>query len=265
MYLPNLNDNVCAKCKKALTTNEKLIVEPPDAYFKRLALVDNSNSQCNNNTDGEIAERLQKLRENQYHVPSSTEEQIAQRLQKIKSAVPSTSDAELRSRLAILKGVPDVVAQARPVLPAPDLRTEQEQADDLLKQYMEQTNIDKKYKNEFDQLVNDMESRMEKLKGVNPSNVQNTKIQENDESEDEEERIKKILEKVKTEVTLEDSEVSPPTNDELPFCEICNEDARMRCLGCRYLFCKQCFTEHKDDDDGCDRYEAYEPPKGSQY
>lgn len=78
------------------------------------------------------------------------------------------------------------------------MRTEQEQADDLLKQYMEQTKIETKYKDEFDDLVRNMETRMQKLKGANPSNVQNIKNPENSESEDEDEEktIKKILEKV---------------------------------------------------------------------
>lgn len=58
---------------------------------------------------------------------------------------------------------------------------------------------------------------------------------------------------------MEDDILKP--SDELPFCEICNEDARMRCLGCQYLFCKRCFLEHRDDDDGCNRFEPYEAPK----
>lgn len=62
---------------------------------------------------------------------------------------------------------------------------------------------------------------------------------------------------MKAEASLDPDELSPSTNDELPFCEICNEDASLRCLGCRYLFCKRCFMEHKDDDDGCNRYEPY--------
>lgn len=72
----------------------------------------------------------------------------------------------------------------------------------------------------------------------------------------------KYFSQIKVESTLEDNELCTSKHDELPFCEICNEDARMRCLGCRYLFCKRCFLEHKDDDDGCNRYESYEAPKG---
>lgn len=79
---------------------------------------------------------------------------------------------------------------------APDTRSEQEQIDDLLKQYMEETKIDSQYKDEFDALVNDMESRVQKLKGNTSSNTKPEK--ELPESEDEEEIVKKIVEKVRT-------------------------------------------------------------------
>lgn len=86
----------------------------------------------------------------------------------------------------------------QPVLPPPDTRTEQEQADDLIKQYMEQTNIDTKYTDEFAGLISDIEVRVQKLKGTDPVPQVSTQIQKNDESEsdDEEETVKKIVEKV---------------------------------------------------------------------
>lgn len=87
----------------------------------------------------------------------------------------------------------------QPVLLPPDTRTEQEQANDLLKQYMEQTNIESKYKNEFDDMIKDMESRMNKLKGINSSSSKEhdlVKSTEDAESENEEESVRKIVEKV---------------------------------------------------------------------
>lgn len=68
---------------------------------------------------------------------------------------------------------------------------------------------------------------------------------------------------MKAEAKFENDLDTEPVMEELPFCEICNEDARMRCLGCKYLFCKQCFKDHKDEDDGCDKFEPYSPPKNS--
>lgn len=39
--------------------------------------------------------------------------------------------------------------------------------------------------------------------------------------------------------------------EELPWCNICNEDAAFRCLGCDgELFCAQCYREcHEDDEE----------------
>ncbi|XP_075982706.1 abscission/NoCut checkpoint regulator isoform X2 [Anticarsia gemmatalis] len=273
IFVPKLNAEakVCGKCKRAASNpNEtKTVVEPPKAYYRRLGVMydkQETNKISDSNADPidqTISERLQKLKEDR-DVPMTTDEQIKSRLQNIKGEMPSTSDAEIQERLAKLRGMPVISMTSKPVLLPPDTRTEQEQANDLLKQYMEQTTIDTQYKDEFDNLISDMESRMQKLRGTDSTNSkdqsQGTNTKESAESEDEEEAVKKIVEKIKAESLIED-DIAPSTNDELPFCEICNEDARMRCLGCRYLFCKRCFMEHKDDDDGCNRYEPYQAPR----
>lgn len=86
----------------------------------------------------------------------------------------------------------------KPVLPSPDNRTEQEQADDLLKQYMDQTNMDAKYNDEFDNLVKGMETRLGKLKNAEAtSKTAKTAEKPENESEDEESAVRKIVEKVK--------------------------------------------------------------------
>lgn len=282
VFLPKLNSEakVCTKCKKALEQkdNKNQAITPPDAYYKRLAgaeeksiSVNMSNPSTTNtedlSIDDQIQARLKKLKEKNV-AKTTSEEEIAKRLQGIKG-VSSTSDAEISERLAKLRGMPVIVNQ--PSLPVQDLRTEQEQADDLMKQYLEQTQIDSKYKDELDSLISDMEARMQKLKGAPPekgAGVSITKepgVPSQIETEDEEESVRKIVEKIKAEASIEENEIAPPTQDELPFCEICNEDATMRCLGCKYLFCKRCFRDHQDDDDGCNRYEPYQAPKGSGY
>ncbi|KAL0869057.1 hypothetical protein ABMA27_007374 [Loxostege sticticalis] len=263
---------VCGKCKNSKGMDNKKKIDPPDSYYKRIGLTSNksdnsvNNVEHSNDLEKEIQQRLQRLKEDRNNVPQgSTDEEILKRLQSIKGNQPTASDAELQARLANLKGIPVIEGQNKTVLMTPDLRTEQEQADDLMKQFLENAQLDHKYREGFNKQIDDIESRIQKLKGNAPvPTTSNTgTADETVDSDDEETILKKIIEKVKVESTLQDDELPSSTNDELPFCEICNEDARMRCLGCRYLFCKRCFLEHKDDDDGCNKYEPYEPPKSS--
>ncbi|KOB66103.1 Zinc finger, FYVE domain containing 19 [Operophtera brumata] len=272
-YCPKcLGYKVCNKCKRASMSNnpgKKPDNSPPDVFYKRLvegSVVSPANTNTPNNPiDDQMRERLNKLKKQEATdkvLKQATDAEIAERLQKIKGEVPIASDDELHARLAKLRGT-------QPTLMTKDLRTEQEQVEDLMKQYLENTAIDCKYKDEFDSVINVMEARLQKLKGDSAtpeaSGSQSVPIvsAQNCEPEDEEESVRKIIEKLKAEALKDVDEIAPATNDELSFCEICNEDANMRCLGCRYLFCKRCFLDHRDDDDGCDKYEPYQPPKGS--
>ncbi|XP_047512276.1 abscission/NoCut checkpoint regulator isoform X2 [Pieris napi] len=261
IFLPKLNSEakVCGKCKNTLNSNHK-VIEPPAAYFKRIEnpnVVIGQEMDVNKNdpVEEEIRKRLLKLKEEKLNSSECSDKDIAERLKKLKD-IPSTSQAQIEQRLANIKEVPIESIQSKPVLPTPDLRTEEEQANDLLIQYMAHASMDKKYEDEFKSKINDIEGRLYKLKGQQTASYS---ISRTDmvlmESEDE--LIRKIIDKAKVE---SDDEVASPINNELPFCEICNEDAVMRCLGCKYLFCKLCFMEHKDDDDGCDKYEKYTAP-----
>ncbi|XP_038206643.1 abscission/NoCut checkpoint regulator [Zerene cesonia] len=271
IFLHKINSEakVCGKCKNAANSQEKPKFDPPDAYFKRIGAI-NPQTNVNKNSideeskdpvEEEIRSRLEKLKEGKQEPVKSTDKDITDRLNTLKN-IPTTSQAELEQRLANLKNVPVSTLHSKPILTCPDLRTEEEQAHDLMRQYMEQTSIDKKYKDEFEEKVGEIEMRLQKLKG-SAGTTQNDAPKEMEESESEEETIKKIIEKAKEEALLED-DFSSPIN-ELPFCEICNENAKMRCLGCKYLFCKRCFMEHRDEDDGCDKYETYTAPKSFQY
>lgn len=68
---------------------------------------------------------------------------------------------------------------------------------------MEVTNIDSKYKDEFDGLVSDMEARIKKLREHDASGVKGPTSEKRDsiESDDEEEAVKKIVEKVHFSIT----------------------------------------------------------------
>lgn len=84
------------------------------------------------------------------------------------------------------------------MLPTPDLRTEQEQADDLLKQYIEQSKIDTNYTDGFKDSIENIEKRLKVLRDSH-STIATTITQpsaKSNESEDEETEIKKIIEKV---------------------------------------------------------------------
>lgn len=84
-------------------------------------------------------------------------------------------------------------------MPTPDLRSEQEQADDLMKQYMEKVNIDTKYKDEFEGLVSDIENRLQKLKETSAGGQEKvtTASDSDDQSDNEEKLLKKIIEEVR--------------------------------------------------------------------
>lgn len=59
----------------------------------------------------------------------------------------------------------------------------------------------------------------------------------------------------------------PPKNpedlEELPWCTICNEDAKQRCLDCDgELYCNACFKEiHDDEEYRRHRSKKYQKPK----
>ncbi|CAH2231696.1 abscission/NoCut checkpoint regulator isoform X2 [Pararge aegeria] len=272
VFLKKLNSEVmvCVKCKQLSNFNKTTKVEPPDAYYKRIGVLesatDHDRSVSQNPVEDEISDRLKKLKEDkQDKVVKTCNDDIADRLQKLKGEKPSTSDAELIERLANIKGVPSSALQSKQVVSSINAnKTEQEQVEDLMRQYMDQGNIDKKYEVEFDGLVNNLEARLQKLKGSQSSEHNEVSSKASHATEDEEETIQKILTKITAEAKLEKHVLDKESvMDELPFCEICNEDAKMRCLGCKYLFCKHCFKDHEDSDDGCDKFEQYSPPSNA--
>lgn len=84
------------------------------------------------------------------------------------------------------------------MLPTPDLRTEQEQADDLLKQYIEQSQIDTNYTGGFKDSIDNIETRLKVLRDSHSSTATSSTQPpiESNEPEDEETEIRRIIEKV---------------------------------------------------------------------
>lgn len=193
------------------------------------------------------------------------------------------ADDDIAKRLANLKGVEykENPGTANKFLFTPDARSEQEKINDLLKQFVEEKTIEDEFKPEAGTTgtIDDIERRLAALRG---QDLEKTKqqIEQTEETEEEEaERtMKQYLEEAKLEdIVLDPDEAeliasipSPPggkkDQDELPFCEICNEDASLRCLECENLFCISCFREFHDEEDyKTHKTKPYQAPKSDDY
>ena len=86
-----------------------------------------------------------------------------------------------------------------------------------------------------------------------------------EEESDDEREASKIVEKALAENRLEldsDQCSNAAMDDELPWCQICNDDAQLRCVGCqRDLYCRRCWKEtHKDSELKRHAIETYKTP-----
>lgn len=187
------------------------------------------------------------------------------------------SDDDIQKRLAKIKGVEyKDYSSSNKALLMPDNRSEQEKINDLLKQFVEEKQIDDVGEPELLKTgsVDDIERRLAALRG---QDLEKTKhqIEQIEETEEEEadRAMKQYLEEAKLEeIVLDPDEeeliagIPPPPDgrklDELPFCEICNEDASLRCLECENLFCVSCFKEFHDEEDyKTHKTKPYQAPK----
>ncbi|XP_041534766.1 abscission/NoCut checkpoint regulator isoform X2 [Microtus oregoni] len=117
--------------------------------------------------------------------------------------------------------------------------------------------------------------RLALLQGQDPSKVslQDYRLPDSDEEEDEETAIQRLLQQLTEEAALDEASgfnipVEPAPGpqaqprraktepqaeeeeEELPWCCICNEDATLRCAGCDGdLYCARCFREGHDNFD----------------
>jgi len=259
--------NVCKACYIKLTAGSSKsqsseVIIPPDAYLKRLEALGNPLSPPitiyeNNSNTATLNNLASKI--------STDDAQLYERLKKLKDngKEPPPSEQEIRDRLNKLKGSNNYVPPHlinNPKFVPKDTRTDAEKADNLLEMFSVERDI------ELSQNPQDeIEARLAVLreKGIRPNEGKYVKDL-HDSSSSSEDEVDKITKKIMDEVALDvrcplrlpantDTEISNDIemNDienspELPWCILCNNDARFQCLDCNDLYCEECNKEvHK--------------------
>lgn len=179
-------------------------------------------------------------------------------------------DDDIAKRLAALKGLEVLNSSQERQQPKPDTRTKTEKIADLMDEATNFLNIQapSTSAHAHGEDTESIEKRLADLRGVEykPNNAQNFPEQESPDDERDTDRIiQQCLDEAKLDDLMNELEVDPSNPkfgkisnesdakpkdmDELPFCEICNEDAVLRCMECENLFCRRCFREFHDDEE----------------
>ncbi|XP_019877415.2 abscission/NoCut checkpoint regulator [Aethina tumida] len=265
--------NVCRVCFSKITSgssNQSTSIPPPDAFLKRLESVDNP-----------ITIPASIFRQDQKNVnplkgsSSQVDQKLAQRLEKLKEdkGPPPPSEAELRKRLANLRSDNEYVGGPSRHIYTNDSRTDNQKVDSLLEEFITERDIELAHDPQ-----EEIEARLATLreKGVRPN--EGPYISNLHDSGSSEEEIDKITKKIMDEVALEErcSSSMPAsskasrsseedelarTSPELPWCVLCNNDAKFRCLDCSGdLYCTECNKEvHKNWGDTDHKVIPYKP------
>ncbi|XP_055903291.1 abscission/NoCut checkpoint regulator [Eupeodes corollae] len=203
--------------------------------------------------------------------------EIQRRLKGLKGNGDDNLDEEsLRLRLCNLQGFKPKDYSKKDILLSTDKRTEQEKINDLLKQFVEEKDIDSNVAGggTTNDPITDIERRLAALRDSDPSDMTKKPTTDantpSDNEEDDETMLKNIIQRYVDEVRLPTASGSDAllteeplqpvatthpnsteATEELPWCTICNEDAVLRCQSCDGdLFCRNCFNEcHQDDEE----------------
>lgn len=244
---------------------EELLEVKPNEFTVPILLPATTSSAVN----VDIRNRLDLLKDNNDNKDSSNE---------------TDNIDDIKQRLANLKGV-EYKASTNKILFATDTRSQQEQIDDLLKQFVEEKEINCQYETEGNDsaktgTIDDIERRLAILRGQDPDKIKSPMDQEFKDETEQEEIDRTVLNYIEeaqlpefsvdpAEQEFIDSIPLPPSGnkkdiEELPFCEICNEDAVIRCSDCVNLFCHKCFLEFHDEEDyKTHKTKPYEAPKNN--
>uniref|UniRef100_A0A182IXZ0 Uncharacterized protein n=1 Tax=Anopheles atroparvus TaxID=41427 RepID=A0A182IXZ0_ANOAO len=206
------------------------------------------------------------------------------------NAANANDNTDIEKRLAALKGVEykDYKNAAQRFL-TPDNRTEEEQVQDLIGRYADESKLDSELERQRLEQDEEIMRRLNALKdfptGGTESGPSRPQLPDSDSDDclNDEELARKLAQRYAEEGKLEaklnptdsDEEILSPTTcasaaasgpsngdeEELPWCTICNEDAVLRCRGCdNDLYCKSCFKEfHYDEDPSEHNTVAFKP------
>lgn len=287
--------NVCLRCSKLSSAVEPPVPQRTTQLHKHKSI----ESQCGGKVESASKSVSSKLEPQQTPKPND-DDLIRGRLDALKTndhdpttsdqvAVASCSSAgadgniDIEKRLAALKGVEykDYKNAAQRFM-TPENRTEEQQIQDLIGRYADETTLNNVMDGKRLEQDEDIMRRLNALKefpvtghtGNVPPRPTALPHSDSDESVNEEEVATKLARQYEEEGKIaaksdpdesDDDMMRPtvPANDEeeLPWCTICNEDAVLRCKGCgNDLYCSSCYKEfHYDEDPREHKTEAFKP------